>query len=57
MTKALIDSGTIAIAYETVQNPDRSLPLLAPMSEVAGRMAVQEGSVFLEKKLVVEKVC
>ncbi len=49
LTKALIDSGTIAIAYETVQNPDRSLPLLAPMSEIAGRMAVQEGSTFLEK--------
>ena len=49
LTKALIDSGTIAIAYETVENPDRSLPLLAPMSEVAGRMAVQEGATFLEK--------
>ncbi|NLJ99067.1 MAG: alanine dehydrogenase [Tissierellia bacterium] len=49
LTKALIDSGTIAIAYETVENPDRSLPLLAPMSEVAGRMAVQAGSIYLEK--------
>ncbi|MCF6464894.1 alanine dehydrogenase [Clostridium sp. Cult2] len=49
LTKALVDSGTIAIAYETVQNPDRSLPLLTPMSEVAGRMAVQQGSIYLEK--------
>ncbi len=49
LTKALVESGTVAIAYETVENPDRSLPLLNPMSEVAGRMAVQEGSVYLEK--------
>jgi alanine dehydrogenase len=39
----------IAIAYETVQLPDRSLPLLAPMSEIAGRMAAQAGAYFLEK--------
>ena len=49
LTKALMDAKTIAIAYETVQNPDRSLPLLTPMSEVAGRMAVQQGSIYLEK--------
>lgn len=49
LTKALKDSGTVAIAYETVQNPDRSLPLLAPMSEIAGRMAIQQGSIHLEK--------
>ena len=49
LTKALLEAKTIAIAYETVQNPDRSLPLLTPMSEVAGRMAVQEGAVCLEK--------
>src|SRR5699024_2089376 len=49
LTKALMETGTVAIAYETVENPDRSLPLLSPMSEVAGRMAVQEGSVYLEK--------
>ncbi len=49
LTKALVESKTIAIAYETVQNPDRSLPLLTPMSEVAGRMAVQQGSIYLEK--------
>lgn len=49
LTKALAESGSIAIAYETVQNSDRSLPLLTPMSEVAGRMAVQQGSIYLEK--------
>lgn len=48
LTKALKDSGTIALAYETVELSDRSLPLLTPMSEVAGRMAVQQGSIFLE---------
>ena len=41
--------GIVAIAYETVQLPDRSLPLLAPMSEIAGRMAIQAGAYFLEK--------
>jgi alanine dehydrogenase len=46
-TTALIDSGTTAIAYETVQLPDGSLPLLAPMSEVAGRLAPQAGSYHL----------
>jgi len=49
LTKQLIDRGTIAIAYETVQLADRSLPLLTPMSEVAGRMAVQIGAHYLEK--------
>jgi alanine dehydrogenase len=48
-TKALVDSGTIAVAYETVQLPDGSLPLLAPMSEVAGRMAPQVGAHCLER--------
>jgi alanine dehydrogenase len=43
-TEALIKAGTTAIAYETVEHPDRSLPLLAPMSEVAGRLAPQVGS-------------
>jgi len=46
---ALTSSRTTSIAYETVQLPDRSLPLLAPMSEVAGRMSVQVGARFLEK--------
>jgi len=49
VAQALAESGTTAIAYETVQMPDRSLPLLAPMSEVAGRMSVQVGARFLEK--------
>jgi alanine dehydrogenase len=48
-TKALLDSGITAVAYETVELPDRSLPLLAPMSEVAGRMAPQAGAHFLER--------
>jgi alanine dehydrogenase len=48
-TDALLGSGTTSIAYETVQLPDRSLPLLAPMSEVAGRMAPQAGAHFLER--------
>ncbi|HEU0101922.1 MAG TPA: alanine dehydrogenase [Mycobacteriales bacterium] len=48
-TDAILASGTTAIAYETVQLPDRSLPLLAPMSEVAGRMAPQAGAHFLER--------
>ena len=44
LTQALLDAGTTAIAYETVQLPDRSLPLLAPMSEIAGRLSVQVGA-------------
>ena len=47
LTSALAESGTTAIAYETVQLPDRSLPLLAPMSEVAGRLAPQVGAATL----------
>jgi alanine dehydrogenase len=49
LTKAHIDSGATCIAYETVELPTRELPLLTPMSEVAGRMAVQEGAKYLEK--------
>ncbi|HXT47327.1 MAG TPA: alanine dehydrogenase [Gemmatimonadaceae bacterium] len=49
LTKAHLDSGAICIAYETVQLPNGELPLLTPMSEVAGRMAVQEGAKYLEK--------
>ena len=48
-TQALLDAGTTGVAYETVQLPDRSLPLLAPMSEVAGRMAPQVGAHCLER--------
>ena len=48
LTKALMDSGTIAIAYETVTDEHGGLPLLAPMSEVAGRLAIQAGAHCLE---------
>ena len=51
LTEALLASGTTAIAYETVQLPNGSLPLLTPMSEVAGRMAPQVGAYHLEKFL------
>src|SRR5438034_11410304 len=47
LARALRDSGAIAIAYETVQRADGSLPLLTPMSEVAGRLSVQEGAFYL----------
>ncbi|GLC27377.1 alanine dehydrogenase [Roseisolibacter agri] len=49
LTRAHLDSGATCIAYETVELPSRELPLLTPMSEVAGRMAVQEGAKYLEK--------
>lgn len=49
LTKAMIASGATCLAYETVEKTDRSLPLLIPMSEVAGRMSVQEGAKYLEK--------
>jgi alanine dehydrogenase len=49
LTRAVIDSGCVAVAYETVQLPSGELPLLTPMSEVAGRMAVQQGAKYLEK--------
>ncbi|MCW2723735.1 MAG: ald [Frankiales bacterium] len=49
LTQALVDAGVTAVAYETVQLPDGSLPLLAPMSEVAGRMAPQVGAHSLER--------
>lgn len=51
LTKAMIASGAVCLAYETVERPDGSLPLLIPMSEVAGRMAIQEGAKYLEKPL------
>ena len=51
LTEAMVNSGSICLAYETVEKKDRSLPLLIPMSEVAGRMAVQEGAKYLEKPL------
>lgn len=49
LTRAVAESGAVAIAYETVEKSDGSLPLLIPMSEVAGRMATQEGALYLEK--------
>ena len=48
LTRALIRSGAVCIAYETIQRQDGSLPLLTPMSEVAGRMAIQQGAKYLE---------
>jgi len=49
LTHAMIERGAVCLAYETVEKSDRSLPLLVPMSEVAGRMAIQEGAKYLEK--------
>jgi alanine dehydrogenase len=49
LTRALVESGITAVAYETVETDDRRLPLLAPMSEIAGRLAAQAGAYFLEK--------
>lgn len=51
LTKAMKESKAVCLAYETVEKADRSLPLLVPMSEVAGRMAVQKGANYLEKPL------
>ena len=49
LTEAMLESGAVCIAYETVTDRDHRLPLLVPMSEVAGRMSIQEGARFLEK--------
>jgi alanine dehydrogenase len=51
LTRALVKSGIAAVAYETVETDSRALPLLAPMSEIAGRLAAQAGAYFLEKPL------
>ncbi|NMH27056.1 alanine dehydrogenase [Flavobacterium silvaticum] len=51
LTRAMIDSRAICIAYETVADDDGTLPLLTPMSEVAGRMAIQQGAKYLEKPI------
>jgi alanine dehydrogenase len=51
LTRALVESGITAVAYETVETDDGRLPLLAPMSEIAGRLAAQAGAYFLEKPL------
>lgn len=49
LTLAMMESGAVCLAYETVEKPDHTLPLLIPMSEVAGRMSIQEGAKYLEK--------
>jgi len=51
LTEAMMKSKCVAIAYENCSKADRSLPLLIPMSEVAGRMAPQEGAKYLEKAI------
>ena len=51
LTRALVDSGSVNIAYETIQKDDGTLPLLTPMSEVAGRMAMQQGAKYLEMEM------
>jgi len=51
LTHAMIRSGAVCIAYETIQLDDGSLPLLIPMSEIAGRMAIQEGAKYLERPM------
>ncbi len=51
LTTAMIKSKAVCVAYETVEKTDRSLPLLTPMSEVAGRMSIQEGAKYLEKPM------
>jgi len=51
LTTAMIKSKAVCLAYETVELPNRSLPLLVPMSEVAGRMAIQQGAKYLEKPI------
>lgn len=49
LTEAMMNQGATCVAYETIETPDRKLPLLTPMSEVAGRMSIQEGAKYLEK--------
>jgi alanine dehydrogenase len=51
LTRALVESGAACVAYETVETPNGTLPLLAPMSEIAGRLSAQAGAYFLEKPL------
>lgn len=52
LTYAMLDSGAVCLAYETVESTDKSLPILVPMSEVAGRMAIQQGARYLEKPVM-----
>src|SRR5205807_960042 len=51
LTRAMLERGAVCIAYETLQLEDGSLPLLTPMSEIAGRMAIQEGAKYLERPM------
>ena len=51
LTHAMIERRAVCLAYETVEKADHSLPLLVPMSEVAGRMAIQQGAKYLEKPM------
>lgn len=51
LTRAMVETGSVCVAYETIQLPNGNLPLLTPMSEVAGRMAVQQGAKFLERPM------
>lgn len=51
LTEALLRAGIVAIAYETIRTPDGGLPLLKPMSEIAGRMSIQEGAKYLERPM------
>ena len=53
LTHAMIKTGAVCLAYETVEKADRSLPLLVPMSEVAGRMSIQQGAKYLENQWAV----
>ena len=52
LTHGMMESQAVCVAYETIQLPDKTLPLLTPMSEVAGRMAIQEGAKYLERPMV-----
>lgn len=51
LTRAMMDSGAVCVAYETVQTENGALPLLTPMSEVAGRLSIQEGAKYLERPM------
>src|SRR5690349_16779514 len=52
MTQACLESGIVAIAYETIKDKRGTLPLLTPMSEIAGKMSIQEGAKYLEKPMM-----
>jgi alanine dehydrogenase len=52
MTKACLDAGIVAVAYETIRDKERRLPCLTPMSEIAGKMSIQEGAKYLEKPMM-----